>query len=542
MSKRFAAICTILAFLLLGAACGEDVTATVAPDTSPKASEPIVEVMPTAMATDPPTQTPLPTKTAPRPKATPNAVPPTPQPSEIAQSPPATPHSTPETTVSGKVPPLPIATRYSSPETKAPIRAAPTATATPESSTDTAVSSEAVPTPTKTPNPPSGTPNPTETVTPPAETPDSNPSWDDPLQTEITWVLESLNGSPIIEKTSIILTLYENSMGGHDGCNSYGFQSDSSPHFVPFLARPDGSLMEGEFSVRRIISTVALCPPIEGSGEQADEYYEALKVGKRFRIQNNRLEIFNGDGQVLLVFVRQPPLPGHQPDLSGTQWLLTDDEKSTIVAFLDDKIVAMVGECVHYAAGFRTTGRLLDLHYVLAHHFRLNCSERESIESLWDAEQYAVVEQEGVQPLLVGSRLGETLVLHALSSTDAGTNKGEWILASILYLTSDAIGDNYIKETIAGSRVTASLRENHVTGSAGCNSYQAPLQVTGENITISFPSVSDLPCAHLEFPERVMKQESRFLTLLPQITRGVTIADRLFLSTPTGIYLIFEAQ
>ena len=40
----------------------------------------------------------------------------------------------------------------------------------------------------------------------------------------------------------------------------------------------------------------------------------------------------------------------------------------------------------------------------------------------------------------------------------------------------------------------------------------------------------------------VIRQEVRYLDLLPDVTRGVTFADRLFLSTGTGIYLIFEAK
>ena len=55
-------------------------------------------------------------------------------------------------------------------------------------------------------------------------------------------------------------------------------------------------------------------------------------------------------------------------------------------------------------------------------------------------------------------------------------------------------------------------------------------------------SKSAASCRHLENFNDVIRQEVRYLDLLPDVTRGLTVADRLFLSTPTGIYLIFEAK
>ena len=153
----------------------------------------------------------------------------------------------------------------------------------------------------------------------------ANPTtgWGNPLQPRISWVLRSLNGSPIIEDTSITLTIYEIGVGGGDGCNSYSIQDAPQFVFVPSDTDSDGSYMEGDFSVQEqdIVMTTAECGDrIEGEMEQADAYYMALEEGKTFHIRDNRLEVLDSEGQVTLSFVRQPPLPGHQPGLAKTQW------------------------------------------------------------------------------------------------------------------------------------------------------------------------------------------------------------------------------
>ena len=502
MSARFAVFCALLALLILTAACGEDATPTEAPDTSPKTSDPTVEVTQTAITPIPTTQTPQRIRTARPPTPTPNPTLRTPQPTRTA-SPPARSNPPPKASI--------------------PTVAAQTPTKTPDPTPEAVVPDRTDPTPTVTPV--------------------STPIWSNPFQPGITWVLESVNGNPIIENTSIVLTFYEDSIGGHDGCNSYGFQSATTPHFAPAQSRPDGSFVEGALSVQRIAATIALCPPIEGIEEQTDAYYAALWEGKRFLIRENRLEILDDDEKVTLVFVRQPPLPGLHPDLAGTQWLMTGEMESNIVAFLDDEVVLMVGDCVHYAAGFRINERLFYLYYRLPIHFRMKCSERESMDSLWNAEHYAVSQQKDARTLLIGSRLGETLTLKELPSAPLISETGAWLLESIIVLSSDDTrNNNYIYALTPGSTVTASFQENSVSGSAGCNNFQATLEIDGGAIAIGPASATKKVCDDIEQPNDVMDQESRFLTHLPQVTRGVTIADRLFLSTPTGIYLIFKAQ
>lgn len=369
---------------------------------------------------------------------------------------------------------------------------------------------------------------------------ESGPTWDDPLQPGITWNLESLNGRPLVYGSSITLT--DNLTSGHDSCNNYGMASlrDDQPRFTVLSTASDGTEAEGIFSSRVGFTERLGCG--ERLEKQADDYHAAVKEGERFHIKGNRLDILNSGGRAILVFVRQPPLPGNQPNLAGTQWRMMGSQKPITLSFLDDKIVAILGECLDFFKVYRTSGGFFEFYDLLVWNFDLPCIEQAPTVSLLEAEQYSVIGEEHLEQLLIGTHLGKTLTLNTLAPVAQDAGQGEWSLKNIVSLNLDDIEQHVFGGIVPGSTVTLNIQENHVTGSAGCNSYQASLEVIEENITIGPPSVTELSCAHLEFNERVMNQESRFLDLLPQITRGVTIADRLFLSTPTGIYLIFEAQ
>ena len=377
---------------------------------------------------------------------------------------------------------------------------------------------------------------------PPKETPEPTTSWDNPLQLRVTWVLKSLNGSPIVEETFIALTVFEDSVGGTDGCNSYGIGSDDGPPFFPIIIRPDGSYMEGKFSGREQVSTLILCAGIKGIMEQAHAYLTALAEGKTFRIQGNRLEILDGERQATLVFVRQPPLPGHQPGLARTQWRLKGNKAAVTLAFFDDEVAAGVGECVHYIGRYGASVRLLQFYSAVPLAVHRPCPEVDSIPSLWGAEQYSVIDQAGSEKLTLGNRWGETLTIEALPAVALDTEQREWSLKNIVNFSPDGPrnSDSIIGKAVPGTAVTILFQETHISGSAGCNSYQASLRITGEGIVIGPPSASGLSCGHLKDANDVMRQEMHYLSLLPQVTRIGTYDERLFMSTGTGSYLIFE--
>ena len=383
------------------------------------------------------------------------------------------------------------------------------------------------------------------------------PSWEDPLQPRVTWVLESVNDNPVIEGVPIDLTIYDDSLGGFDGCNSYGIGDDYGPPLVPVVTRPDGSYMEGEFSAEDNIMTMAFCPS-DAAKEQSDAYWAALTDGETFRVKDNRLEILDSEGQTTLVFVRPPPLPGNQPSLEETKWHMMGDDGPGILAFIDDEAVVGMDECLVYFGEYLTSGRLLRFNTVATSVLRQPCPRRDwpspfyptgSIwdgwhRSLWAAEQYSVVGQASSEKLMVGTSLGETLTFEALPTVALDTIQGEWSLTNVVDFGPDGIITNVtmIGEVDPGPAITISFQESQVSGSAGCNTYEASLRVTDEQVVIGPPSKADISCDDLEKVDDVIRQEQRYLSLLPQMTRMGTYGDRLFMSTDMGIYLLFEAE
>ena len=212
------------------------------------------------------------------------------------------------------------------------------------------------------------------------------------------------------------------------------------------------------------------------------------------------------------------------------------------MAFLDDELAAIAGECWDFIWRYRTIGRLFEFHEVHSWNLHQICLEGDSSHSLWEAEQYSVIEEEASEKLMIGTSLGKTLTLDALPAVTLDAGQGEWSLDYIVYLSLDDVEDHTVRGIVPGSTVTVKFQETSASGSAGCNSYQTSLRIDGEAINIGPVSKSAASCRHLENFNDVIRQEVRYLDLLPDVTRGLTVADRLFLSTPTGIYLIFEAK
>ena len=230
----------------------------------------------------------------------------------------------PTATSEGTTTPVPAVTPTQTPthtpaEMSAPIQdATPTPTSppaatttqesTPSPTSPPTVTPTQVPTPSPTPEP-TATSAPTSTVGRPELTP--SPSPDIELAGEATWTLESLEGRPLIEESSITLKVNEDGFVGFDGCNRYGGRSkDGAP-----IADADG-----RFSAPYNFRMERYCSEPQGIMDQADAYISALGQGERFRIVDDRLEILGSGGAIRLVFVKQEPLPGQ-----GNRILLTED-------------------------------------------------------------------------------------------------------------------------------------------------------------------------------------------------------------------------
>jgi heat shock protein HslJ len=113
----------------------------------------------------------------------------------------------------------------------------------------------------------------------------------DPALSAAPWQLESLDGRGLVAGSNITLSVVGEELQGSAGCNDYE---------IELTAAGEGFLRTGI-----IIQTLLLCPSPEGVMEQEDAYLAALKSAARYRVIDERLEIADAGGTIILVFGRR---------------------------------------------------------------------------------------------------------------------------------------------------------------------------------------------------------------------------------------------
>ena len=102
------------------------------------------------------------------------------------------------------------------------------------------------------------------------------------LPADATWVLDLLDGRPLIEETFISLELHGDRLWGLDGCNSFA----SQPGDGTIIAQADGSFS----TPKEIVGTLQGCvEPEDLLSDQADAYMSALREAEKFRVVDDRL-------------------------------------------------------------------------------------------------------------------------------------------------------------------------------------------------------------------------------------------------------------
>ncbi len=240
------------------------------------------------------------------------------------------------------------------------------------------------------------------------------------------WVLDLLNGQPIIEKSVVTLAISGNKLEGFDGCNHYegplyiGPIEDGTPVAGPPVAGPDGVFSLPSYAVSEVGCE-------ESRGSQVDEYRSALHRGERYRVAGDRLVILDGGGSARLVFDREPPLPGQPVDLRGTSWrLITDDdvdndERVTTMTF-NGRLVIGSTACRDYLAAYTYTKPEGSLSFSWKSMLGSaeSCSELdrrradEYIGFLTWVWEHSVHEEQGISRLRIRDYRGKTLTFEPL--------------------------------------------------------------------------------------------------------------------------------
>lgn len=102
------------------------------------------------------------------------------------------------------------------------------------------------------------------------------------------WVLVSLNGSAPMEGREITLRFEEASVKGSAGCNTYG---------------GGYTVSEDRLRLSGVYATEMACMEPAGIMKQEQAYLTALDAAARFRVDGDRLEIYDGGDTQILAFV-----------------------------------------------------------------------------------------------------------------------------------------------------------------------------------------------------------------------------------------------
>lgn len=101
------------------------------------------------------------------------------------------------------------------------------------------------------------------------------------------WLLVSLKGEPLIEKTTLDLHFENFKALGSGGCNRYFTSYERKDSYINF---------------ELVTSTAKSCELPEGIMDQEKEYFTALEQAAAFTTKNQQLMVFNNSNELLLIY------------------------------------------------------------------------------------------------------------------------------------------------------------------------------------------------------------------------------------------------
>jgi len=115
------------------------------------------------------------------------------------------------------------------------------------------------------------------------------------------WLLETLNGQPVMADTQVTLNLGAGALNGADGCNQYSGTYTVDGHKITVN--------------KDIVATMMACA--EPVMQQASAYIAALTQATTYKVSGRQLTLLDASGKTLATFTQQ------SRDLSGTSWTVT---------------------------------------------------------------------------------------------------------------------------------------------------------------------------------------------------------------------------
>jgi heat shock protein HslJ len=221
---------------------------------------------------------------------------------------------------------------------------------------------------------------------------------------------------------------------------------------------------------------------------------------------------------------------GSATPLEGTTWLLApaaelgvDVGTTAVTTHFEGGTVSGLGGCNSYTGPYKLDGSSLTIGPDLVQ-TQMACGEvQDAVEKafLGLLTKTASYKIDGDQLSLTDSG-GKTL-LPFVASDPAKAIIGKWNVTS--YYSGDAI-----TSVVGGVELTAEFTSDQIAGNTGCNSFNGPYEIDGDNITIGTLAQTKAACPS----EELSKQESDYLAALA-LAKTVNVAgDRLDLLREGG--------
>ena len=329
----------------------------------------------------------------------------------------------------------------------------------------------------------------------------------DPALVGTEWLLTSLDGDELLPETEITLEIGKREAGGSSGCNLYGGEVDkmAGGSFV----WPGGDMTQ-----------------MGCSGEvlrQETRYLNLLGEVEAYRIEEDRLEMTNGEGETRLVFQQEVQWRSDPAKLVGTSWMLrsTDGRQPQegsvpTVRFEADKKVFWYDGCQNFEGQYIVT------------------------ENDLTVPDFGVVGGDCMKPEAYGDSAGPCVVGCFGPEGDYRLRDG------LLEIRTEAGESTSILEPIAEGEEPKQkgtpwelryfVEDGEKTPAVG----EHPIARNGpDRLILADPTVTKRMCA----PGAAARDEERFLGILRDVSYypAVMIDGRMTLDTEDGRKLVFSA-
>lgn len=355
------------------------------------------------------------------------------------------------------------------------------------------------------------------------------------------WILQVMQGRPLVEGSRISLEIQDNQAGGLAGCNSYG----------------GGYTIDGSrLRLEELAITAMLC---EGQALMAQESHY-MNLLTEYAVHNAvaftvveepagvRLELRDNLGAPLLVYRQKEALAMDAVDLIGTAWELENWENSAVPAepapagqpvlmFVSESEVIGFAGCRNLFAVYQAPGGD-DIRITYIEMIEEVCPEddlvqvRESAftDLLSNTTDFYLDDQKIRLDLLTAQ--GDQATFLRIQPPDPGAMDGvEWRLAGYLNkITQPETHSRFpLVRPLGGRAVTLLMNDGQANGSSGCNRYMAAFsREDTQDITFSTPGATKMFCGE---PEGIMQQEQSFLQTLAAVEQYQFIPGQLWLVT-----------